>query len=221
MKKIILFIKMVNFKSLFFNFKYLPFKKAIYLPILISKNCLLTKTKGVIIIDAPIKTGMIKIGYAGVGIFDHNRSRSIWQVSGKVIFRGRAEIGHGSKISVNKGGCVEFGANFSISAESKIISNKHIKFGNDVLISWDCLIMDTDFHKILDKKNNIINPDKPIIIGDRVWITCQNLILKGSIIGNDSIIGAKSKLSSDISNKSGLFSGAPIKFISEDAKFKK
>lgn len=81
--------------------------------------------------------------------------------------------------------------------------------------------MDTDFHKILDKKNNIINPDKPIIIGDRVWITCQNLILKRSVIGNDSIIGANSKLSSDISNKSGLFSGVPIKFISEYAKFKK
>ncbi len=183
------------------------------LPFLISKNVFLLETKGTIKIQTPIKTGMIKIGYGKIGIFDMKRSRSIWQVAGDIVFKGKAEIGHGTKISLNKGAYIEFGNNFKVAAESEIVAQKTIKFGDNVLISWDCLIMDTDFHEIYNETGDVINSPEPIIIGQKVWIGCKNVILKGSKISDGSIIGANSFLNRDISNQSGIFAGNPIRFI--------
>ncbi|MCI2230247.1 acyltransferase [Polaribacter sp. MSW13] len=216
MNNYIKFFKRINLKSIYFNLKYLPFKDAIKFPIIISNKVFLLKTKGTVTIDAPIKTGMIQIGFGEIGIFDMKRSRSIWQVSGKVIFKGKTNIGHGSKISINKDAEIEFGENFIITAESEIVSERKIRFGKNVLISWDCLIMDTDFHKIYDNTKKLINSPEPIIIGDKVWIGCRNVILKGSQISNNSIIGANSFLNKDITNQSGIYAGNPIKFIKGD-----
>ena len=68
---------------------------------------------------------MISIGYGEVGIFDMKRSRSIWQVYGEVVFKGKANIGHGSKISVDKNGTLELGNNFKTTAESAIVSQTY------------------------------------------------------------------------------------------------
>jgi acetyltransferase-like isoleucine patch superfamily enzyme len=218
MNKYLRFLRKINLKTIYFNLKYLPLKDAIKLPILISHRVFLLKTKGTIKIESPIHRGMINIGYGEVGIFDMKHSRSVWEVSGEIIFKGRANIGHGSKISVGKNGILELGENFRITAESAIASHKHIKFGADCLISWDCLIMDTDFHKII-QDGHIINSPEPVIIGQKVWIGCRNLILKGAIIADNSIIGANSMVSKDISNKSGLFVGNPIKHYKENVRW--
>lgn len=215
MNKYLNFLQKINIKSVYFNLKYLPLKDAIKLPILISSNVYLLKTEGRIKIECPIQTGIIQLGYGEVGIFDMKRSRSIWQVSGKVVFKGRANIGHGSKISVGKDGILELGENFVITAESAIAAHRHIKFGANCLISWDCLIVDTDFHKILQDRQ-IINPPEPVVVGQNVWIGCRNLILKGAKIADNSIIGANSTVSKDISDKSGVFIGNPIKHYREN-----
>lgn len=216
MEKHFKFLARVNFKSLIFNLKYLPFKQAIKFPFLISRKVSLLETKGEIVIKNNIQTGMIQIGYGQVGIFDKKKSRSIWQVSGKVVFKGKTNIGHGSKVSVGKLGLLELGNNFNVTAESSIVAHKHIQFGEDCLISWECLIMDTDFHKIYDKEKNTINSPAPIIIGKKVWISCRSLILKGAKIADNTIIGAGSLVSKDISNQSGIYAGSPVKFLKED-----
>jgi acetyltransferase-like isoleucine patch superfamily enzyme len=216
MEKHFKFLARVNFKSLIFNLKYLPFKQAIKFPFLISRKVSLLKTKGEIVIENNIQTGMIQIGYGQIGIFDKKKSRSIWQVSGKVIFKGKTNIGHGSKISVAEFGLLELGNNFNVTAESSIVAHKHIQFGEDCLISWECLIMDTDFHKIYDKEKKIINSPTPIIIGKKVWISCRSLILKGTKIADNTIIGGGSLVSKDISNQSGLYAGSPVKFLKKD-----
>ena len=221
MSKFITFIKVINFKTIRFNLKYFPFKTALKLPVMISGNVLLLKMDGKISIDAPISTGMIKIGFGDVGIFDKKRSKSIWQVSGgTVIFKGNAIIGHGCKISIGEKGVLEFGKNISVTAETEIIAYDTIVFGNDCLISWDCLIMDTDMHEIFDKSGNQINQSKPIIIGNKVWIGCRSVILKGTKISDNSVIGTNSLISKDISDKSGVFAGNPVRFLRSDIDWK-
>ena len=91
------------FNTLRLNFKYLPFCQAVRLPIWASRRVRIRKAGGKVTINCPIKTGMIRLGLDGVGIFDNKRSRSIWQVSGDVVFNGRCFIGHGSKLSVQMG----------------------------------------------------------------------------------------------------------------------
>ena len=62
MNKYIYVIKKINIKTLYFNFKYLPFKEAVKLPVFLSRHVCLKKIKGKVIINSKIRTGMIKIG---------------------------------------------------------------------------------------------------------------------------------------------------------------
>lgn len=175
-------------KTIIFNLKYFPLKDAVKLPVFVSHRVWLLELGGDVIIDAPIKTRMIKLGFGGVGIFDQNRSRSVWQVSGQVHFKGKADIGHGSKISVT--GELVLGDDFTVSAESTIVAHSKVEFGRGALLSWDILVMDTDFHEIQDVDGNMINPNMPVTIGDNVWIGCRAMILKGSQIASGSVIAA-------------------------------
>jgi len=164
---------------------------------------------------------MIKIGFGDIDIFDNRKSRSIWSVKGKVYFKGTAFIGHGSKINVGANGSVTFGKNFTITAESSIVCNKCINFGNDNLLSWDVLIMDDDFHNILDSQQNIINNPNDITIGNWVWIGCRSLILKGSNIPSNSIIAAGSLVSKKLTEENSIYGGNPIAIIKKEIHWEK
>lgn len=208
-KGIHIFIGIV--RSLFFNIRILPLKQAIKLPIIISPFVKITSLNGEIILkNSDIKFGMIKVGYGEVGIFDRVFSRTIFQLNGKINFYGKANIGHGSKVSVGKEGQLHVGENFTITAETEIICNKEIIFGNNILISWDNLIMDTDFHKIynLNSKKQTNHSEK-IVIEDNVWIGCRNVILKGTLIKKGSVVGANSLIANKFEEENILIVGNP------------
>lgn len=71
-------------------------------------------------------------------------------------------------------GILEIGEDFNITAETTIVAFTKIQFGNNCLLSWDVLIMDTDFHKIKNEHGAILNNPEPNIIGDKVWIGCRS-----------------------------------------------
>ena len=195
-------------KTIWFNYHYLPLSQAIHLPISICRNTKLSRMKGEVVLNGIVKFSMISIGKYGVGTLDMKYERTIWQNNGTVVFDGRASIGSGTKISVNKGGIIRFGNNFCVTGGSSIICSKEISFGNECLLSWDILVMDTDFHNILSKEDSrILNEPKPIHIGDRVWIGCRNTILKGVTISNDVVIAAGSKITKDITTPHSIVGG--------------
>lgn len=194
--KVGIFLKVIklyfetNYKTLIFNFHYLPLKQAIYLPVKVNKNCVFHALKGTITIKGAIHPSMIHIGFGYVGIFDRKRQRTIWENWGEVIFEGSANIGHGSKLSIGINATLTIGENFKITAESSIICFKKISFKKNVLLSWDILVMDTDFHKIVNKEKKVVNAPKAIEIGEHCWIGCRSLILKGTTLPDNSIVGA-------------------------------
>lgn len=215
MRKIIKFIKFINLKTVWFNLKYFPIGQALKLPILISKNVYLREVCGKIYFNCKIKYGLVQIGYGNVGIFDKKKSRTIWNVMGDVTFCGYAIIGHGSKIEVGPEGSLSFGENLKISAESSIIAFKNIQIGNNCFLSWDTLIMDTDFHTIKNENGEITNSPKSIVIGNHVWIGCRSIILKGSKIPNNSIIALNSLVNNELSEENCIYGGSPVKCIKE------
>lgn len=204
------------FRSFCFCLYYFPFHIAIHIPVLISSNVRLLKIKGSLVLQTElIKFGLVKIGFGSIGIFDSKNSKAIWELNGKVIFKGSANIGHGSKISVSQNGILSIGNNFRITAESSIICSDCITVGDDCLISWDVLLMDTDYHKIL-KENVIINKNSPIEIGNRNWIGCRAIILKGTRTGEGCVIGAQSLLNKIYDKNQVLIAGHPAKIIQEN-----
>lgn len=203
-------------KSIYINFKYFPLPIAIKLPILVSNNVLLYNLKGNIKLDCKqVKTGMIKFGFGYVGIFDRHRSKSILENAGTLIFKGTASIGHGFKISISKEAYLTLGNEFCLTAESQICSKKNICIGDNVLISWQCLIMDTDWHKIY-ANNQYVNEDNNIKIGNKVWIGCRATILKGVNIPEECVIAANSHVVHSFQNRNVIIGGNPAKIIKQN-----
>lgn len=201
-------------KSLYFNLRYFGVE-GLKFPILLSHRVLLLEVEGKIELNK-IKPGIILIGFPGVGIFDWKYSRSIWQNKGKIIFKGKASLGQGTKISVSENGELKFGNNFIITAESQIICFKKISFGNNCLISWDNLIMDTDFHKIYNNYKKRTNNDEDIVVGNNVWIGCKNTILKGVVISNMTVIGSNSLISKKYEKENIIIGGNPARVLKEN-----
>ncbi|MDR0961093.1 MAG: acyltransferase [Mediterranea sp.] len=205
-------------KTLRFNLHYFPFKTAVRLPVIISRNVSLKEMKGSVNLKQ-VQRGIVTIGFNEVGIFDRRHSRTLWEVCGNVTFDGRASIGIGSKISVSAEGELCIGDRFTITAHSALICQKQIRLGEGCLMSWDILIMDSDFHPIRDHSGTVINEPCAIEIGSHVWIGCRSLILKGSYIPDGSVIGAASLVSGKLPTPNACYAGSPCKVIKEEIQW--
>lgn len=179
--------------TLYFNFHYLPFKQAIKLPILLYKPKLL-KCKGRIRIEGEVKIGMIQLGKYNVSLYP-NTGIIYENHGGNIIFKGSATIGNNSAISIGRKGNFIVGNHFSATASLKLISYHYIEFKENVLVGWDCLFMDTDFHQ-LSIKGSMNKPkafDK-IIIGNNCWFALKSIVAKGTILSDYNVVAANSLL---------------------------
>ncbi len=177
--------------------------------IILSRNVKIRDLKG----SVKIKNkglGVVRIGFGNVGIIDNKYMRSIWDNKGEILFQGRAHFGPGTRIT--NSGVLLFGDNTMINGNVNLVCRKNIEFGKNVLISWECLVMDSDFHRIMDDSSKCINPDESIIINDNVWIGCRSTVLKGSNIPKGAIIGATSLISTDLGECNTIYrNNLPIK----------
>jgi acetyltransferase-like isoleucine patch superfamily enzyme len=60
----------------------------------------------------------------------------------------------------------------------------------------------SDTHSIFDSSNNLINPERDIIINDNVWIGAHVIILKGVTIGAGSVVGIATLVTKNIPSNS-------------------
>lgn len=183
------------FQTIYFNLHYLPLKQAIHLPIWLYKPHW-GELKGAIEISAPIKTGMIRLGFNNVGIYPNNGIRI--SNKGKIIFKGSALIGNDSYLHVDKGGDVEFGDNFRATTTLRLASYNKITFGDNVRFGWDCIVMDTDFHKLTRKDGTTTKGYGPIQIGSNNWFGNGCRIMKNTSTPDYCTIAAGTWLSKSV-----------------------
>ncbi len=113
--------------------------------------------------------------------------------NGKLALGKLLKMRSGSKVRVRKDGEIKIGKNTSLNhgciftAHEKIIIGENVQFGPNVLI-YD---HDHDF-RIKDGLKSLKYKTSPIIIGNNVWIGSNTIILRGSKIGNNCVIGAGS-----------------------------
>lgn len=202
-------------KTIWFNFKMLPFKQAIRFPIYIYGKATFRSTKGEIVIDAPIGHGMIKIGKNDYYV-DTSMQQTIWTLCGKLIFHGPVNFLHGTYLLISDNATMEIGTHGTFfGTGTKLICFDNIIIGDNVQITWDCQLIDTSFHYIeLMQENNKINPlTKPVIIGNNIWIGNRTTISKGTILPDYSIVASNSLVNKDFSDIQpySLFAGCPAK----------
>ncbi|MBV6550773.1 acyltransferase [Acinetobacter soli] len=127
----------------------------------------------------------------------------------RLIFKGEVNFFSGLSLKIFENACIEVDNGTYFSGPITLHSKKKIIIGKNCAISWNCTIIDSNFHKI-DYDADIVT--KEINIGDRVWIGNNVIILPGSVIENDVIIGAGSVVKGHLL-ENGIYAGNPAKLI--------
>lgn len=124
-------------------------------------------------------------------------------------------IYYGADIILFNGAKLKLGSGF-FNSNIKIRCHERIEIGEDVAISHDVTIMDSDAHEGLWEG---YEKTKPIKIGNHVWIGTRVTILKGVTIGDNAIIAAGSVVTKDVPNNT-IVAGVPAKVIKTDINWK-
>ncbi len=209
-------------KSLYYNFRYLPFQKAIKFPILIGTK---TKIRKFGIINLPDKDncffGMLSIGVHVIDAWEKNVDYTVISNYGVINIIGQTRLNWGCKLFIKEGAVVSFGNRVRIGCRSRIICYKSISFGDDVRCSWENQIFDTDFHFLHNLENGkYYSRVKPIIIGSNVFVGNRCTIAKGTIIPNGCVISCCSKVRGDFSEEGNhfLLMGNPAKVVKSNVE---
>lgn len=142
----------------------------------------------------------------------------IWKNKGEITLGNRVLLHRCCKISAY--GCdgvakITIGDNSYIGDRTEIHAGLLVEIGSGCDISWDCNILDRDYHKLCSDKEVC----KPVKICDNVWIGCGATVLKGVTVGEGAVIAAGAVVTKDVPPRT-LVAGNPAKVIKEDIYWK-
>jgi maltose O-acetyltransferase len=100
--------------------------------------------------------------------------------------------------------------NVFINYGTEISLVKEVFIGAYSAISIDCLIYDTDWHRI--DGLSLAAPAAPTRIGRGVWLGARVMVLKGVTIGDNTVVAANSVVTRDLPNNV-LAGGNPARVI--------
>lgn len=103
---------------------------------------------------------------------------------------------------------LEIGDFTTIGDRTEIHVAEKVVIGKRCRISWDCVIMDRNYHGIGNEPEVI----KPVIIEDDVWVGCRVIVLSGVTLGEKSVVAAGSVVTQSVPENT-LVGGNPAKMI--------
>ncbi len=188
-------------KSVWFNFRCLPFRTAVKLPFLISYDTKLMELhRGIICLDCEPKRFMIKFGIGGTLKIDSQKAK-IFLEKGEIHFKGKAVFSRGNVLA-NRG-CLTIGDHFFANTSCTVWCLNRMTIGEDCLLGWGVMMRDSDGHEVEGIE------EKEVTIGDHCWLCSESVILKNSAMGDGSILGYRGVLTKPHKNKNVLLAGMP------------
>lgn len=124
---------------------------------------------------------------------------------------------HKCILFVDNGAELIIGNNVGMSSTA-LVAKTSIRIGDNVKIGGGVCIYDTDFHSLdpemrkVSAMDRINTNNKPVIIGNNVFIGAHSTILKGVTVGDNAIIGACSVVTRSIPENE-IWGGNPAQFI--------
>lgn len=178
-------------KTIYFNFRSLPFSQAVKLPIWLYRPHIVS-CKGKVILGGAIRSGMIRMGFNMVSIYPRNGVTI--ENRGVMVFNGRCSIGNDSYISVGRHRKIVFGDRCTATASLKLASHCGITFGDKVSIGWNCMFIDTDFHRLTRVDGKKVKAYGEIKVGNNVWFGNNCTVMKNTVIPDFTTIAAGTML---------------------------
>lgn len=88
----------------------------------------------------------------------------------------------------------------------------NVSIGHGCMFSYGITVRNSDAHSIME--NGIrTNYARDVLIGDRVWVGAEVIVLKGAEIANNSIVGVRSVVTKSFPIEGSSIVGIPAKVI--------
>jgi len=100
----------------------------------------------------------------------------------RLFVHGMTQLNYRATIEVHENAEIDIGSAY-INSDAVILAAESIHIGHRCLISRMVYIYDADHHDIVNTDDKVINPPRPVDVGDHVWIGLQSLLLRGSNSG--------------------------------------
>ena len=205
------------FTTIYYNFKLLPFKQAIKLPLLLS-DVHFHKSAAKWIIDSDnIHFGMIRIGILyNCHYWINKKTHLEMRKGGRIVFHGTCSIAKGAHIELEPNGLIEIDDDVIINAGLNIYAFYKVKIGKGSRVGFETTILDTDFHPMYDMVGERLTKTyAPVEIGENCWIGMKTIIKKGTKIHSNNIIGSASVVSGLFRKENCIIQGNPAKVVAE------
>ena len=207
-------------RTLYFNFRTLPFSTAIKLPVFIYSKVHLFELNGSVCFEnTPIRRGMVKIGInaESFALCDHSGFIQLASSKSKIVFEGPASISVNAKIRVVAGE-LRFGKYAYLGEGIRVVCNGgSIHIGAYSRIAFETVIMNSGFHHVYNSnKKSITRTTRPIRIGQYCWIGNRCSISPGAALKDFTIVCAGSLVNRDftaIEGENQMLGGSPAKVI--------
>jgi acetyltransferase-like isoleucine patch superfamily enzyme len=202
-------------KTLYFNFKKFPFSIAKKLPVFFYGKVKFHNLRGEMIIDSPIKTGMIGFGQI-FELFKKEQGIAEFYLSGKLVCKGNAHFGKDCIVYIGPESYCEIGDLFALGSRGKLFCYNKIIFGKYVRIGFESQIMDTNFHQIINLETGKKQPMVlPIQIGNYNWVGNRTSIMQNTTTSDFCIMASNSLCNRDYSSlgENILIGGIPAKLL--------
>lgn len=211
LKGICEFFKTNLVKTIWYNFKLLPWRQAVKLPLFIYGRVAFRKTSGKLLIKAEAFPGMIRIGKKDKYVMT-SMPYSVWTIEGTITFHSDFRFYGGSYVFCAKNAELSFMGGGFCGSNTKIICFDRITL-NDTRVTWDCQIMDTSFHYLekMDRPEQFDRLTAPVYLGNHVWIGNNTTISKGAVVPDETIIASHSLVNKDFSaiGPNNMLAGIP------------
>lgn len=210
-----LFLKINWLKTLYINFKTLPFKKAKKLPIVVFGRCKFGETSGKITIENDVYFGKIGIGQQ-YQIFKKGSGKAEFHILGNLIFKGRFQFGIDSNVFIGKHGTCTLGDMASLGGDSTLICTKKITFGDYCRIGTQAYISDSNFHNLKNPiTNEVYSMSSDINLGNYNFISTRVSIMGKTLTADNTIVASNTLLLKDykIHGENIILGGIPAKVV--------
>lgn len=128
---------------------------------------------------------------------------------------GNFDVFYGGDIICFAGSHLELGSGF-VNSNLILRCTKEIVIGDNVAISHNVTIMDSDAHEIIRAG---YEKTQPIVIGNHVWIGSGAMVLKGVEIGNGAIVAAGAVVTRSVPENC-MVAGVPAQVIREGVQWR-
>lgn len=203
----------MHLKPLFQFFRYNSFSEIIH------KNVIIPTPYTVI--DVRKGGKIVKKGITVIGSKKFPKSRLETRIlvdrNATIQFKGSSSIGYGADIEAHPNAVISFGEGSGSNIGATIICQEKVEIGNHAMLGRHVTIRDNNGNHYMNRQG--YKNTRPVVIGDKVWLTEQCTVMPGVTIGDGAIIGALSMVVRNVPAYS-LAMGNPAEVIDENILWK-